>query len=95
MPDINPPYDKDSEQAQALRDKAEKIYAKSLNDSAGLLRRQTLERLDDFFSALHPDSHMSKILCDCWDKQDCTDFGFYLMKYVDEYEAEKTNELSP
>jgi len=62
------------------------------NDSAGLLRRQTLERLDDFFSALHPDSHMSKILCDCWDKQDCTDFGFYLMKYVDEYEAEKTNE---
>ncbi|MCR4319762.1 MAG: hypothetical protein NUV74_05425 [Candidatus Brocadiaceae bacterium] len=57
-----------------------------------LRRRQFFERLDDFFFDLHPDSPMAKILCECWDKQDCTDFGFYLMKYLDEYEAEKLKE---
>jgi len=67
------------------------VKVNTMEESGRILRRQTLERLDDFFSDLHPDSPMSKILCECWDKRDCTDFGFYLMKYVDEYEAEKAN----
>lgn len=68
------------------------IKVRTMEEAERQLRRQTLQRLTNFLGDLHPDSHEAKILCDAWDKQDCTDFGFYVMKYVEEYETEQSHE---
>ena len=55
-------------------------------------QRQLLARMRNYIDNVSPGSFQARILCDCVKQNDSAEFGLYFLKYMDEFEAEQSQE---